>query len=92
MLQRNPFDHHHQLGPVNRAIGSMAAVANRQLKGAAFKTLIVENKPAILPVQQFHMVAALVDKYEHLARQWVALHPVLYQPAQAVKPHPHIGG
>ena len=92
MLQRDPFDHHHQLRPVNRTIGSMTVVANRQLEGAAFQSLIVENKPAILPVEQLHMVPSFVDKDEHLARQRIALHPVPDQPAQAVKPHPHIGG
>jgi hypothetical protein len=91
MLQRDPFDHHHQFWPVNRSVGSMT-VARRQLKGTTFQPFIVENKTPILPVEQFHMVTALVDKYEHLSRQGIALHPVLYQPTQAIKPHPHIGG
>ncbi len=70
----------------------MTVVAHRQLEGAALQALIVENKPSIFPVEQFHVVTALVDKYEHLPRQRIAFHSVLYQPTQSVKPHPHIGG
>jgi hypothetical protein len=57
------FDHQYQVRPRNIAGYHFLG----QWKGAAFKSLVVQNKAAWFPMQHFHMRTSSVEKDKNLS-------------------------
>lgn len=86
-LHLDSFDHKDQLRP---AYHGLIAAERGWSKRAFFQSLIVENIPARLPVQQLDVGAPAVEKYKHLPTRWIPAQLVAHQSGQAVKAFSHI--
>lgn len=83
----DPLDHQHQLRPGDHAL---ITTQYRRGEGALLQALVVEHKPARLPVQEFEQGAAAVQEHEDLSAGRIAAEFTSDQARESVKTLAHI--
>src|SRR5690606_5757931 len=87
LLHNDPFNHQHQLAPVELATGNTAF---RQRKSTPLQSFVIQHEPAVLPVKKLHVRAPTVQENEYVTARGTATETGGHQPAKPIETFTHI--